>query len=228
MSKTVTTLALLGTLALALPAQAAEKSVEAVAEKAAEKVVEALTDKVAPPVAKVDLANATAGLYAIDPSHTNVIFRVSHLGFSGYMGRFNKVEGKVALDPKDLSKTTLDVTIDASSVDVNLKKLEDELRGKEMFDVTTHPSITFKSTKLEQTAPNRGTITGDLSFRGVTKPVTLDVTLNGVGPHPMNKKQTLGFSANGVIKRSDFGAAQWLPMVGDNVQLIIETELQAE
>lgn len=224
MSKTITTLALLGTLALTLPVQAAEKTAEAVAEK----VAPAVADKVAAPVNAVDLANATAGSYAIDPSHTNVIFRVSHLGFSGYMGRFNKIEGKVALDPKDLTKTTLDVTIDPASVDVNLKKLDDELRGKDMFNVAEHPSITFKSTKLEQTAPNRGTITGDLTFRGVTKPVTLDVTLNGVGPHPMNKKQTLGFSANGVIKRSDFGASQWLPNVGDNVQLIIETELQAE
>ncbi len=227
MSKTITTLALLGTLALALPAQAAEKAVEAVAEKAAEKVATAVAEKVAAP-AVVDLANAVAGTYVIDPSHTNVIFRVSHLGFSGYLGRFNKIEGKVVLDPKDLAKTTLDVTIDAASVDVNLKKLDDELRGKDMFNVAEHPSITFKATKLEQTAPNRGTITGDLTFRGVTKPVTLDVTLNGVGPHPMNKKQTIGFSANGVIKRSDFGAAQWLPNVGDNVQLIIETELQAE
>lgn len=224
MSKTITTLALLGTLALTLPVQAAEKTTEAVAEK----VAPAVADKVAAPVSAVDLANATAGTYAIDPTHTNVIFRVSHLGFSGYMGRFNKIEGKVVLDPKDLAKTTLDVTIDAASVDVNLKKLDEELRGKDMFNVAEHPSITFKSTKLEQSAPNRGTITGDLTFRGVTKPVTLDVTLNGVGPHPMNKKQTLGFSANGVIKRSDFGASQWLPMVGDNVQLIIETEMQAE
>ncbi len=86
--------------------------------------------------------------------------------------------------------------------------------------------FTFKSTKLEQKDASHGTITGDLTLRGVTKPVTLDVTLNGAGIHPMNQKHTLGFSATGMLKRSDFGVAKWLPNIGDSVQIIIETEIQ--
>ncbi|MBP7253261.1 MAG: polyisoprenoid-binding protein [Alphaproteobacteria bacterium] len=229
MSKTVSTLALLSALTLTAPAWAAEKAAEKPAEKAAVEKAAAEKEKPATPTtapAKADLNNAAAGEYAIDASHTNVFFRVSHLGFSGYMGRFNKIEGKVVLDPKDLTKTSLDVTIDAASIDVNHEKLEGELREKEVLDAAAFPSITFKSTKMEQKDASHGTITGDLTLHGVTKPVTLDVTLNGAGVHPMSQKPTLGFSATGMLKRSDFGVAKWLPMVGDSVQLIIETEMQ--
>lgn len=229
MSKTVSTLALLSALTLTAPVWAAEKAAEKPAEKAAVEKTVAEKEKPATPAAapaKADLNNAAAGEYAIDPTHTNVFFRVSHLGFSGYMGRFNKIEGKVVLDSKDLTKTSLDVTIDAASIDVNHEKLAGELRDKEVLDTAAHPTITFKSTKLEQKDANHGTITGDLTLHGVTKPVTLDVTLNGAAPHPMNQKPTLGFSATGMLKRSDFGIAKWLPNVGDSVQLIIETEMQ--
>lgn len=219
MPNTVSTLALLGALVIATPALAAEKA----AEKPAEKTEKA--EAAAPSGPKADLSLAAAGEYAIDPSHTNVLFRLAHLGYSGYMGRFNKIEGKIELDPKDLTKTSLDVTIDAASVDVNHEKLANEIKDKEVFDTATYPTITFKSTKLEQKDATHGTVTGDLTFHGVTKPVTLDVTLNGVGNHPMNQKPMLGFSATGTIKRSDFGVSKWLPMVGDQVQLIIETEL---
>lgn len=235
MSKTVSplalpSLALLSALALSAPAWANEKAAEKPAEKAAAPAEKAAEKEKAPAPAaapaKPDLNTAAAGEYVIDPSHTNVFFRVSHLGFSGYMGRFNKIEGKVVLDPKDLAKTSLDVKIDAASIDVNHEKLQGELRDKEVLNVAEFPAITFKSTKLEQKDASHGTITGDLTLRGVTKPVTLDVTLNGLGNHPMNQKPTLGFSATGMLKRSDFGVAKWLPMVGDSVQIIIETEMQ--
>lgn len=109
------------------------------------------------------------------------------------MGRFNKIEGKVVLNPKDLTKTSLDVTIDAASIDVNHEKLEGELREKEVLDAAAFPSITFKSTKMEQKDASHGT-TGDLTLHGVTKPVTLDVTLNGAGVHPMSRSPAAGFS----------------------------------
>lgn len=172
-----------------------------------------------------DLAAAPAGKYVIDPTHTNVIFRVAHLGFSGYMGRFNKIEGTVVLDPKALDKSQLDVTIDAASIDTNNSKLETELRDA-AFEVAKFKTIAFKSTKLTQADATHGTIVGDLTLHGVTKPVTLTVIMNGVGTHPMSKKPTMGFSATGMIKRSDFGVMNWLPMVSDDVQLIIESELQ--
>jgi len=219
MSKMIATLALplllVGGLALTVPAVAAEKAAEKTTEKAAPAAAN-----------KADLSAAVAGEYQLDPAHTNVFFRLAHLGFSGYMGRFNKIEGKVKLDPKDVAKSGLDVTIDAASIDVNNEKLQGELRDKEVFDTAAYPNITFKATKLEQKDVNRGTITGDLTLHGVTKPVTLDVTLNGVGVHPMTQKPTLGFSATATIKRSDFGITKWAQFVGDSVQIIIETEIQ--
>ncbi|MGB4101512.1 MAG: YceI family protein [Alphaproteobacteria bacterium] len=172
-----------------------------------------------------DLAAIPAGKYVIDPTHTNVLFRIAHLGFSGYLGRFNTIEGTVELDPKALDKSRLEVAIDPASIDTNNSKLETELRDA-AFEVGKFKVITFKATKLTQTDATHGTIVGDLTLHGVTKPVTLSVTLNGAGPHPMNKKPTIGFSATGMMKRSEFGIMNWLPMVSDDVQLIIEAELQ--
>ncbi len=196
-----------GSLALAMPALAAETA----------------APQFVAPIA--DLTTATAGTYKIEPTHTNVLFRVAHLGYSGYMGRFNKIEGTLKLDTKELDKSQLDVTIDAASIDTNHEKLEGELRDA-AFETAKFPTITFKSTKLVQKDATHGEVTGDLTLHGVTKPVTLAVTLNGAGTHPMSKAATIGFSATGLIKRSDFGVMNWLPMVGDDVQIIIETELQ--
>ncbi|MEJ0062393.1 MAG: YceI family protein [Alphaproteobacteria bacterium] len=183
-----------------------------------------LAEPMAPP--KADLTAVSAGVYKLDPGHTNVMFRLSHLGFSGYMGRFDKISGTLDLDPKAPTKSKLDISIEATSVDVNNAKLEEELRDKDAFNVAEFPAITFKSTKLEQKDPTHGEVTGDLTFLGVTKPVTLAVTLNGAGPYPMGQKTGVGFSATATIKRSDFGMKKWLPMVGDDVQLYIETEFQ--
>lgn len=182
----------------------------------------ATTPQVTAPTA--DLTAAAAGKYQLDPAHTNVFFRIAHLGFSGYMGRFNTIAGDAELDPKALDKSQLSVTIDPASVDVNNKKLESELRDA-AFEVAKFKTLTFKATKITQTDATHGTIAGDLTLHGVTKPVTLNVTLNGVGTHPMTKKPTLGFSATGMLKRSDFSIMNWIPMVSDDVQIIIETEL---
>lgn len=230
---------LAGCIALAAPAFAENKPEAAppsAAPEAGAKVVataEATAAEVAAPAAPqfvapvADLASAEAGSYKIDPGHTNVFFRLAHLGFSGYMGRFDKIEGMLELDPKALDKTKLEVTIDPAGVNTNNAKLEGELRSS-AFEVEKFSAITFKSVKMVQKDASHGEVTGDLTLHGVTKPVTLNVTLNGVGVHPMSKAQVLGFSAIGAIKRSDFGIVNWLPMVGDDVQIIIEAELQKE
>lgn len=172
-----------------------------------------------------DLSKATSGVYEIDPSHTNVIWGINHMGFSTYYGRFNKIEGTLNFDAKAPEKSKLDVTINPASVDTNNEKLQAELVSPQWFDTAKYPRITFVSTKIEKLNATGGKVTGDLTLHGVTKPVTLDVTFNGVGANPIMKVEQLGFAAKGKIKRSDFNVSQYLPMVGDEVELTIASEL---
>ncbi|MDP9127808.1 MAG: YceI family protein [Pseudomonadota bacterium] len=167
---------------------------------------------------------ATPGAYQLDPNHASITFKISHLGFSRYTGRFDKMEGTLNFDANAPEKSALDVTIYPNSVDTNNVKLEEELRGDKFFDVIKWPRATFQSTKIERTGPTTGKVTGDLTFMGATHPVTLDVTMIGSGVHPMTKKAAVGFSATGTIHRSDFGLTNLLPMVGDDVTLEIEAE----
>ena len=171
------------------------------------------------------LEGVKSGAYSIDNSHTNVLFSLSHMGFSHYYGRFNTIEGTLNFDAKAPEKSKLDVKIDIASVDTNNHKLEEELRGPNWFDAGKFPKATFTSTKVEKISDTKGKVTGDLTIHGITKPVVLDVTLNGAGQNPMMAVPELGFSATTQIKRSDFGIAQYIPMVGDDVTLTIESEL---
>lgn len=171
------------------------------------------------------LEGLAGGTYEIDPSHTSVQFGISHLGFSRYQGRFNTVSGTLAFDPKLPEASTLAVTIDTASIDTNNSVLEEKLKSADWFDAAKFPSIRFTSTHIQKLSDTTGKLTGDLTMHGVTKPVTLDVTFNGGGVNPFINAPQLGFSATGSLKRSDFGISQYIPMVGDEVSITIETEL---
>ena len=171
------------------------------------------------------LTGVKSGTYTIDNTHTNILFSLSHMGFSHYYGRFNVIEGALAFDANAPEKSKLDVTVDVASIDTNHHKLEEELRGPQWFDVAKFPKATFTSTKVEKISDTTGKVYGDLTLHGVTKPVVLDVILNGAGQNPLMAVQELGFSATAHIKRSDFGVVQYIPMVGDDVTLTIESEL---
>ncbi len=171
------------------------------------------------------LESTPSGTYAIDPSHTSVLFGISHLGFSQYHGRFNTVAGTMQFDAKAPEKSQITVTIDVASIDTNHTELEGKLKGADWFDVAKFPTATFTSTKVEKLTATTGKVTGDFTLHGITKPLTLDVTFNGAGTNPFMNADQLGFSAKGALKRSDFGISQYIPMVGDDVTLAIETEL---
>lgn len=171
------------------------------------------------------LEQTTSGNYEIDGSHTNVLFSLSHMGYSHYYGRFNTISGNLQFDAKTPQNSTLKVTIDIASIDTNNAKLEGELKSKDWFDAAKFPTATFTSTKVEKITPTTGKVTGDLTLHGVTKPVTLDVRLNGAGMNSLANVEELGFSAHGKIKRSDFGVSNYVPMVGDDIELTIESEL---
>lgn len=189
------------------------------------------------PAEAVELGSA--GTYTADPWHTSVTWRVDHLGLSNYTARFNTVAATLVFDPEDPSANSLEVTIDPLSVDTyyrgDYKATHkdspysgfNEALGQspDWFNAGAFPQITFKSTEVTKTGPTTGTVTGDLSFRGVTKPVTLDVTYNGMMQPPWTPGlDRIGFSAKTTLKRSDFGMDGSVGFVGEEVEVLIETE----
>ena len=162
--------------------------------------------------------------YKIDPAHTAVAFIVNHIGFSNVIGRFNTVSGDISFDKDAVEKSTVNVTIDSTSIDTNHAKRDEHLRSPDFFNAKEFPKLTFKSTKIEKTGDKTGKLHGDLTMLGVTKPVVLDITFNKDGVSPASKLETAGFSARGTVKRTDFGMKYGAPAVGDDIQLLIEIE----
>jgi len=166
-------------------------------------------------------ADVKPGAYTVEPTHTRVLFAVSHMGFTTWYGNFTGVTGSLTLDPKDLAKTAFDITIPANSVSTTNTKLDGELNSPEWFDTAKYPTIEFKSEKVVRTGKDTALVTGELSFHGVTKPETLKVSFNAAGINPLSKQYTVGFNATGTLKRSDFNQTTYVPLIGDEVTLTI-------
>jgi polyisoprenoid-binding protein YceI len=160
--------------------------------------------------------------YTIDPDHTFPHFKISHLGFSTMHGRFNKSEGKMTFDEAK-GTGSVEITIDAGSIDTAHEKRNQHLRSPDFLNAAEFPTITFKSSKANIKG-GKGTVEGELTMMGVTKPVTLTVTHAQCGVHPFNKKELCGFDATANIKRSDFGVKYGLPGIGDDMELMFEVE----
>lgn len=179
----------------------------------------------AEPVAPKDLAAVPAGAYQLDPTHTSVVWRVSHLGLTNYTARFDKITGSLKVDPKAPEASFLAVSIDPTSVNTGLPNFDKKL-ATDYFKAETAPKIDFQSGKVQVTGPDKAFVTGNLTFAGVTKPVTLEVTWNGGTFNRFAQAYVLGFSAKGKLKRSEFGLMQLQGMIGDEVELLIEAEFQ--
>lgn len=164
-----------------------------------------------------------ADTYILDSNHTNVVWQINHFGFSNPSGKFTKVEGQLVLDEANPAKSSVNVRLSPANVLTGVEKLDEHLRGKDFFDVAQFPDATFISTNVTLTGKDTAKVTGILTVHGVSKSVTLDVKLNKIGMNMMNKK-TAGFSATTVIKRSDFGMTSYLPGLGDEVSISIESE----
>jgi len=174
---------------------------------------------------------AATGTWQIDPNHSAAQFAVRHLGLSTVRGAFTKVSGTVTLDDKDISKSSVEVTIDANSIDTRVANRDNDLRSDHFFDVAKYPTITFKSKKVEQVAPGKLKVTGDLTIHGTTKEAVLDVD----GPTASVKdpwgNQRMAASATTKINRQDYGVKWNATMdnggvvVGDDVDITIDVEL---
>jgi polyisoprenoid-binding protein YceI len=195
----------------------------------------------AAPAYAADIAPAAtdvpAATYASDPAHTSLTFRINHMGMSRYTARFTKVDAKVTLDPKKPTATKVTAIIDPKSIktDFPLPKpdFDAQLAGPDWLDAAKYPEMKFVSTGVVLTGPNTAKLTGDFTLHGVTKPVTLEVTFNGgMAKQPMDMPGArVGFSAEGKLKRSDFGMTAFILQpgsnmgLGDDIEFWIESEL---
>lgn len=177
----------------------------------------------------LDYKTTTAGTYVLDNTHAGVTWRVNHLGFSNFIGRFEDITGTATVNPADLSKSGVVITIKSDSVDTNVDALDEHMEKADFLDSDKYPAITFTSTKVEVTGKNAagkdtGKISGMLSLKGVTKPVTMDVVFNGHGVSPFGGNERIGFDGTLNIKRSDFAMGAMVPMVGDEVAIQFAVE----
>ncbi len=182
----------------------------------------------APAAAQSAKIDAPAGDYVLDKTHASITWKVMHLGMSHYTARFTGFDMALVLDPVTPTKSAISVSIDPKSVETDFpfpeKEDFDKVIAEKFLLAGEHPTITFQSTGIKTTGAKTGKLTGNLTLMGVTKPVTLDVTLNGAMVHPFRKIPVVGFSATGRFKRSDFGSTVLQGPVGDEITVIIEAE----
>ncbi|MFG0587620.1 YceI family protein [Acinetobacter sp. YQ_14] len=165
--------------------------------------------------------------YKIDPTHTATVFSWNHFGFSTPSANFTDIQGVIKVDNAKPSNSSVDVIIPISSVNTNVPALDKEFQEEAWFNAAKYPNITFKSTKVETKDKKHFKITGDLTVKGVTKPVVLDAVLNKQGEHPMAKVPAIGFNATTSFDRSAFGIGNYVPNVGDKITVNITTEATA-
>ncbi len=162
--------------------------------------------------------------YKIDPTHTATVFSWNHFGFSTPSANFTDIQGVIKVDNAKPANSSVEVTIPLSSVNTNVVALDKEFQEEAWFNAAKYPNITFKSTKVETKDKKHFKITGDLTVKGITKPVVLDAVLNKQGEHPMAKVPAIGFNATTSFDRSAFGIGNYVPNVGDKITVNITTE----
>ncbi|HMY82147.1 MAG TPA: YceI family protein [Agitococcus sp.] len=167
-------------------------------------------------------ANMPAGSYVLEKTHASINAKVMHHGYAFYHFRFDKFDASYDYDPKNPTASKVVVTVDTKSMNTGYAKADKEF-PVEFLAADKHPTATFKSNKITITQGNKGTMAGDLTLGGVTKPVTLDVVFNGAGKDMWGAMRS-GFSATTTIKRSEFGLTKYVPAIGDEVALAIEVE----
>jgi len=216
------------TLAIAACSKPADEAAAPAADApAATETAAPAADAAAAAVAPAaDAIQIASGTYKLDPTHTDVLVQWSHFGFSHPTAHFGAAEGTLVYDAADVTKSTVEVKLPLTGLNSFTAKFDEHLKSADFFDAAKFPAATFKSTKVEANGTNKLTVTGDLTIKDITKPVTLDVTVGG--EHPMAKVPAAGFDATTTIKRSDFGVGAYAPNVSDEVNIRITTEATGE
>lgn len=161
--------------------------------------------------------------FTFDPMHTYVLWHINHFGFSNPSGKWF-AEGSLMLDEAKPQNSKVNVVIHTANIVTGIPELDKHLMGPLFFDVTKFPTATFISNKIDMTGKKTAKVQGILTVHGISKPVTLDVTLNKIGINPISNKMSVGFSASTTVKRSDFGMTTLLPGLSDEVKINIEAE----
>ncbi len=185
-------------------------------------------DRLAAPATKADPAALKPGRYTLDPTHAFLDFSVNHMQFSELKGRFDQFDVSLKIDETDITSSSVAVDIDMTSLFLSSEEFSNTLKGKDWFDTGTYPTATFTSTEITLTGETKGTMKGLLSLHGKTVPVDMDIVFNGGALVPITGKYTVGFTASGVFKRSDFGIDAFTALVSDDVTLRFSGEFHRE
>ena len=171
-------------------------------------------------------AFTTATNWKVDNAHSKLSFSVTHLGISDVTGLFKNFDVKINTSKTDFSDAQFELTADIASIDTEVEMRDNHLKSADFFDVEKHPKLTFKSTGITPAGQNKYKLTGNLTLRGITRPVTMDLWYRGTVENPMSKQPTSGFQVTGTIKRSDFGIGEKFPapMISDEVRIKADGE----
>jgi polyisoprenoid-binding protein YceI len=180
------------------------------------------------PTLNQDIAEIQAGEYKLDKDHAALLFKINHMGFSSYVGRFNVFDVSLDFDPNNIENSRIEAIVDMGSIDVNHPDFAATLNGEVWLDTQRFPQAIFRSLSVEKSTKEHLLVRGELTFLGKTKAVTMVAKLNGAANNPLTRQYTLGFAANLRFKRSDFGLKKFIPVVGDEVEIEIHSEFQRQ
>ncbi|WP_419905794.1 YceI family protein [Kiloniella sp.] len=172
----------------------------------------------------MEISQWKGGAYKLDPDHASLHFAINHLGFSNYIGRFNTLDASLDFDPEKPADAHLSATVQIDSLDVNNPEFAQELKGSSWFNAKEFPVGYFESTEIIPTGDKQAKLMGNLTLKGITRPMVFDVSFNGGANNFLTGKYTMGFAAKGIIKRSEFGVSSLVPAIGDEVELQINAE----
>ncbi len=173
-----------------------------------------------------DPASVRSGSYVLDPAHGKITWSVDHMGFSTYVGQFTDVSANLHLNVRNPSASRLDATVKMDSVGTFSDGLDKHLKSADFFDTAKFPSASFRATGIRLVDRDTAKISGNLTLRGITRPIEIEADFNQAGINPVDKQYSLGFDGEAKIKRSDFGIAYGLPALGDEVTLHLEAEFK--
>ena len=183
-------------------------------------------DRLLTPDQTTEIAELRSGAYALDTDHAALLFKINHLGFSTFLGRFTDFDATLDFDPENIENSSLEVIVNMASINVNLPEFEEELRGSNWLDAEGYPQAVYRTTEfVEFVDDNTFIFAGDLTFHGVTAPVNLEVNFHGGGRNFLTRSYTVGFSASATFLRSEFGVDRFTSFgVGDEIELEIHVE----
>lgn len=222
---TIRYIALLTTAALLAACSASTETADTMRSKIDQTVTEAKNVVDDAQMRGADLSELPAGTYKSEQGHAYVAFQYSHQGFSRPIIRWGTTDATVIFDADNPENSKLTVTLPLKDIDTGVEAWDDHIKGKGFFDAANHPEVTFVSTDIEQLRDGYGTLTGDLTIKGVTKPFTLTGTVNKVGKNFRSGVDMFGVSVTGQLKRSDFGVDKYAPM-SDDIEIMVEVEFQ--